>query len=314
MVEYADPQLIERTRSGSAELVQMWDGSYWTDIAQWDDSAIDLARRAHKIDASARVTLALGAAGLPKDLSRLECGDLTIFSMERIDLEPLYTVPSTVRHLDVSDMNFRGRVRLEAGRLPGVERLVCRWAQLDAASGFGAGLRSLLLYGYNGESLAELSLKGCEHVQNLDLVQARKMVSLDGAAAWHQLRWLELTIVPQLASLDGLHEARSLRIFRAQSCKRLVDVDALAQCTGLESLLLEDCPQVGSIAAIRGLPNLLQVGLNGSTVVRDLDLSPLRDLPKLRAIILARYSRYNETEESITRDLSLGEWVGTGRI
>ena len=97
-----------------------------------------------------------------------------------------------------------------------------------------------------------------------------------------------------LANLDGVGALAGLRSLTVNEGHKIHDLAPLAALEKLEVLNLTDCGELDSLAPLAGLRNLRAVAFAGEkTTLRDGDLSPLLELPKLAMVMFGGRRHYS---------------------
>lgn len=169
---------------------------------------------------------------------------------------------------------------LDLRQLPELEWLFigeCEPGQLDSLADGHPKLRHLTVGKYPAADLAPLSRL---RLERLSLGNSRRLASLANPGGLADtLIGLELWMLPALASLDGIEAFGRLEALTLSSLRQMTSLEPLPHLPRLRLLDFLELKQVDSLAPLTGHPSLEWV-LAGRTA--DLDLSPLRTLPRLR--------------------------------
>ncbi len=148
-------------------------------------------------------------------------------------------------------------------------------------------------------SLAGLKSKRFDRLSRLAGLKAlclrsSNIVSLRDLAGLGRLAHLELKVCRSLASLDGIEALAGLRSLTLNEGHKVHDLAPLAALEKLEVLNLTDCGELDSLAPLAGLRNLKALAFAGEkTAVRDGDLRPLLELPKLSMVMFGARRHYS---------------------
>ena len=213
------------------------------------------------------------------------------------DLEFLANFPSLLY------LEIRGPAPLRAGCLDGLENLRGLYLE-EPKSGIDFARFPLLERYVGGWHPDHRNLAGCRELRSLRL-WAFNPPSGDLAPLAGILRLEELEInQTQIDSLAGMERLEDLRYLTVSRASRLESLDALAACAGLRELSMSGAKRIRSYLPLARLPRLRQLKLTGCTPmeslawtagmehldffsfvdtdVRDGDLTPLLQLPRLR--------------------------------
>jgi len=148
-------------------------------------------------------------------------------------------------------------------------------------------------------SLAGLKTKRFDRLSWLTALEALSLrgsniAMLEDLAGLDRLAHLELKICRSLAGLDGVETLAGLRSLTLNEGHKVHDLRPLAALEKLEVLNLTDCGELDSLAPLAGLRNLKAVAFAGEkTTLRDGDLSPLLELPKLSMVMFGARRHYS---------------------
>ena len=180
---------------------------------------------------------------------------------------------------------------LDLTSLPALRSCALTWSA-GAASLFDCGeLQQLSLAGLKTKRFDRLSRLG-----ELTALRLRgsNIVALKDLSGLGRLTHLELVICRSLASLEGIEALGGLRSLTVNEGHKLHDLGPLAALDELEVLNLTDCGELDSLAPLAGLRNLKAVAFAGAkTSLRDGDLSPLLELPKLSMVMFGARRHYS---------------------
>jgi hypothetical protein len=174
---------------------------------------------------------------------------------------------------------------LDLGRLARLEWLAVGEPEpgdLDSLLPGHPTLRHLRLGRY-----ADVDLAGLERLRlaHLWLGNSRRLASLQGIAALAPtLTGLELWRLPALRSLDGIDALTNLESLVLSSLRSVTTLEWVASLPNLRLLDVLELKSIESLAPLAGHGSLEYLAIPRT---RDLDLEPLRSLPKLRVVLAA---------------------------
>lgn len=234
-------------------------------------------------------------------LEGLPLRELVVLDPRLSDLEPIYSLASTLRSLRIST-NPGSTVDL--GRLPGLEELAAAWPQVSATIDTATDLRVAFLRSYQPTDLTPLA--AMSRLVELVMKDRPRLRSLAGLSALPELRVLGIFLAKDLSDIEDLTGRSAIEDLALESCRKLTRLDALAGCSGLRRLNLSECGDLDSLGPLRGLTNLEHLSLYGSTTIADDDLSPLATLPRLRELRMQSRRSYRPSVKEIQASLPAG--------
>ena len=230
-----------------------------------------------------------GFEGGVEFLEGLKVKRLSLTARHIEDLRPLYNSADTLQALFLSTSST---AKLDLGQLPALRSLdVEHWKQIQMSSDASACVQDLYLGHYSERDLQPLA--EWPALQRLRLKDRPALVSLSGVEALGDLRLLQVVGASRLEDftpLDSLN--RGLEELWLESCKKISSIDFVRRLESLTELTVADCGPIDSLRALRGLEHLLGVYMWESTQILDGDLSPLLELPSLRALRMRSRRHY----------------------
>ena len=148
-------------------------------------------------------------------------------------------------------------------------------------------------------SLAGLKTKRFDRLSRLGALKALRLRgsnigALEDLSGLRRLMHLELKVCRSLTGLEGVEALAGLRSLTLNEGHKVHDLGPLAALESLEVLNLTDCGELDSLAPLAGLRDLKAVALAGEkTTLRDGDLSPLLQLPKLSMVMFGTRRHYS---------------------
>jgi len=231
-------------------------------------------------------------------LEGLPIRDLVILDPRLTELEPIYSLASTLRllHLTVNPA-----LKLDLGRISRVQEVGAAWSQVSASIDSVADLRMAFLRAYQPLDLTPLS--ALSNLGGLVMKDRPRLKALTGLAALASLRRLEIFQAKDLVDVEELAGGHGLEELVLQSCRKVSQIDALAGCTALRRLNLSECGDLPSLEPLRALPDVERLSLFGSTRILDNDLRPIAALPRLRELRMQSRQPYRPSVEAIQDSL-----------
>lgn len=203
---------------------------------------------------------------------QLEVLRINTFDPKGVETWPVFP---KLRSLIIAD--WKGR--LDFGKFPALESLsICPADGFDTIRDLPK-LKHLALSEYKGSDLSWLEPL---ELKSLEVVDCRRLESLDGIGSQRSLEYLEVGLCPKLTDISALEGLDGLKLLRIEDCNRLEDISVVQSLTGLRYLSLSDNKGIGSVATLADLKELEVVLLVGS--VANLDLDPLLGLDSLRYV------------------------------
>ncbi len=116
-----------------------------------------------------------------------------------------------------------------------------------------------------------------------------------------KLGFLAIERARRLKSLEGVEAAHQLRELEINGCRGVRSLTPLAALAGLRRLQLRDNGDIESLAPLSGLTDLERLLFTESTDIVDGDLSVLLRLPRLRHVAFRDRPTYSHTRTDIAR-------------
>lgn len=145
------------------------------------------------------------------------------------------------------------------------------------------------------------SLAGIEHapgLRSVGLFGLGRLTSIAPLLRLRRLRLLEIEASARIGDVHRLGEIAGLEGLRLAGLT-LTDVTFLSRLPALRSLTLGNVGNIPSLAFLRSLTALEGLGLLGSTVIVDGDLSPLLGLPALSRVQYTERRHYQPRKREI---------------
>jgi hypothetical protein len=169
-------------------------------------------------------------------------------------------------------------------------------------------LRELALHRIGIPDLSGLAPLGT--LRALSLRSLARLVTLEGMEAL-PLEKLELHGLTGLRAIAPVTAGDTLRALSLSDATQVADVERVGEVALLETLYIDRVPELASLAFLRGIARLRDVGV-WRTRIRDGDFGVLLELPRLERVreISPRLAHYSHTAEDLSALLRL-VWPGT---
>jgi len=151
------------------------------------------------------------------------------------------------------------------------------------------GLRRLALWECKEHTLQ--FLENYPRLEHLEIIEARRLVSMDGAENASNLTRLDVLYCPKLEAIDAVGRLVQLRSLHVENAKKIKDYASLARLTQLTRLFIKKAAELTSLDILRPLTNLESLVLR-YVKIGSSDLSPLLGLPKLQHLHLDNKKEY----------------------
>jgi len=158
------------------------------------------------------------------------------------------------------------------------------------------GLRRLALWGCKENTLQ--FLENYPQLEHLEIIQARRLVSMDGVENASKITQLNVSYCAKLEAIDAVGRLVELRSLQFENVKKISDYASLARLTQLKRLFIKKAAELTSLGILRHLTNLESLVLR-KVKIGDSDLSPLLGLPKLQHLHLDNKKEYEPLHERL---------------
>lgn len=213
--------------------------------------------------------------------------DLHILSYWWDDISPIHHLHE-LRNLEVCTRPER--TPIDFTRFPHLESLFLEWRPKSDSIFQCKTLREVYIMHYAGKSTEPFG----ELPKLEDLKFSGGSISrLEALGRLTRLRKLGLYYLRRLTTLDGVQDCPWLRDLDIEACKKITTIDPTSAVTALTKFGLKNCGEIDSIKPLANLTNLANVEMWESTNVLDGDLTPLLNLPRLKAVRIANRRHYN---------------------
>lgn len=148
-------------------------------------------------------------------------------------------------------------------------------------------LEALKLNDYKGIDIKLLG--NLPSLTHLMLVDARRLISLNGFSGLKNLRHCELDSCPKLEDISQLSQAKNINFLYVSGCKKINDFTSIENLKNLNEIIWGS--EIESIGWMRNLKSLKYFRLN--CAVKDGDLKFLYDLPELQFALFNNKRNFN---------------------
>jgi len=152
-------------------------------------------------------------------------------------------------------------------------------------------------------SCSDLSLlSGLFELEHLSLLNA-KISSLAGISPDNCIEFMGLYNLKNLTSLYFIQNFSKLKKLELDGCKRIGSIEEVKGLDKLRYLSFNNVGRIDSLKPLLGLERLEEVYFYENTNIEDGDLSPLLDLPSLRALSFQDRKHYSHSLSELERIL-----------
>lgn len=223
---------------------------------------------------------------------------LTILVTTPIDLSPVaqcadleylrLAIPGATQAISVGHLQHLREVSIET------PRAITDLYDLDR-------LHTLWIGRYPEQSL--VPLQKLSHLTSLALLEARKLTTLTGLAAFAGLRELELAGARKLTDVSALASVPNLEKLDVSNATSVVDWSPVGELTRLRWLGFEDVGTIAAVDFVGRLTALESLFIIGTARVGDGRVAQLGTHPSLRKVRLAQARIHDATADQIERQL-----------
>lgn len=205
-----------------------------------------------------------------------------------VDLGSLQIIKSTLTYLQINDdINSVSDLHpFEA-----LKSLSIGWDKKTAFPDVMSSLEFLGLSRYKPQDGTLRTLPNAPALRSLGLVQARKLISLDGVERFEKLTELHAAYCPALQHIDAIGDLANLQELELESIKNVQGYAALGNLSQLRKLIIDKAARLNNIQWASGLRRLEHLVIR-QAAIEDYDLSPLFPLPLLSHIYLDNKKEY----------------------
>lgn len=203
--------------------------------------------------------------------------------------------------LEELNLNTSCRGQVAWDHLRGLTRLFVYQDRISDSFASLQGLRFLHIHQASDEQVQMASTLTRLVDLTLSSTRMRTATSLTGFGERLSRLWIRGGTA--LDGFEALSQLGGLRSLLLDSCRHLDDLEFVAGLPELEVLAVSDCGAIESLRPIARCSRLRRLHLDGSTNVRDGDLSVLGNLPSLRGAYFQKRRHYQEVPSGFpTRD------------
>ncbi|WP_157813550.1 hypothetical protein [Pseudoalteromonas spongiae] len=151
----------------------------------------------------------------------------------------------------------------------------------------------------------EVNLSKLEKLHNLvilELVDSKKLSSLEGIECFTKLQKLNLVCCTKLEDVDGIKSLSKLKMLRIDSCKKVRLTDDFSSLNNLKYLGIFRQKEILSLLPFKGCRSL-EILLVADLKVTDGKVQFIKELPNLKKLIFQHKKHYDENLTSFKREL-----------
>ncbi len=167
---------------------------------------------------------------------------------------------------------------------------------IDFSNFDGSKVKSLTINNWIDESLCPL--KDIKNLENLTLVDARKLKRLEGIENLSKLKGFYIDSANQLEDISALGKLKELRSLKLIGCKSIQEHKVIGRLSNLQTLVMHKCSPIDSLFMLDNIKSIDTLGLKG-TVIIDNDLSLLKRLPVLKRFDFTASKAYNVSKKDL---------------
>ncbi len=217
------------------------------------------------------------------DLQELIILDLIDWTIE--DISPIHNLHQ-LKDLQISTYCS---TKIDFSQFPKLEEVALVWRK-GAESLFECSqLRKVFVNRLKAESLSVF--KKLTSLTSLRVYNSS--IKSIGTIVIPTLTTLEIANARKLASLEGIERFPNLTHLTVDGCRTIGSLDPLSTLTQLEYLSVCNDGAIQSFKPLAGLKKLQDVHFYESTNIEDGDLTPLKQLPRLKKVSFQERNHYN---------------------
>ncbi len=151
----------------------------------------------------------------------------------------------------------------------------------------------------------EVNLSKLEKLHNLvilELVDSKKLSSLEGIKCFTKLQKLNLVCCTKLEDVDGVKSLSKLKMLRIDSCKKVRLTDDFSYLKNLKYLGIFRQKEIVSLQPFKDCRSL-EILLVADLKVTDGKVQFIKELPNLKKLIFQHKKHYDENLTSFKREL-----------
>ncbi len=218
------------------------------------------------------------------------------------DLSPLYRLGRQLEMLLLGDAQV-----LDLTRFQNLKTLAVDWNPVRDTLTSSQTLRDLHLWKFPERDLSFFA-KHLGKLEELQLVEARSLASLDGLGSLRSLTALRILYGRSLRDISALGLAgERLQELEFQNCPHIESLNGVERVRSLRALGISACARIESLAPLQGLPVLEVLNAWGNTQIVDGDLSPVATLPRLKELHMENRRHYRPQVRDIAERLGRAE-------
>ncbi|MBM5575367.1 hypothetical protein [Deefgea sp. CFH1-16] len=215
-----------------------------------------------------------------EDLKILAIDDLQgvdISNVEKIESLEYLSIGNVDTSIQLAGLSKLRHLRLQAGKNKCLPKIGL------------ANLHNLAIWNFSESDLS--ILEGYPELESLEIIQAKKLISLEGIEACKKLSCVVLSYCPALHNINALIKLNLLQSFELKNTKKIHDYVALGKLVHLKKLIIDKAGSLQGVHAISNLKKLEHLVIIGSPIL-DNNLAPLKLLPSLTHVYLDNKKEY----------------------
>ncbi|MFY8351377.1 hypothetical protein AAEU29_12635 [Pseudoalteromonas sp. SSM20] len=161
-------------------------------------------------------------------------------------------------------------------------------------------LESVRLANYKEVNLSKL--EKLHNLVTLELVDSKKLSSLEGIECFTKLQKLNLVCCTKLVDVDGVKSLSKLKMLRIDSCKKVRLTDDFSTLKNLKYLGVFRQKEIVSLLPFKDCRSL-EILLVADLKVTDGKVQFIKELPNLKKLIFQHKKHYDENLTSFKREL-----------
>lgn len=144
------------------------------------------------------------------------------------------------------------------------------------------------------------ALKNYRNIRSLELIQAKKIISLKGIESCPFLTCLTIAYCPVLTDIDSLLMVPELQLLDFKNVKKISDFSVVSNLVCLKKLIFDNVSVFKNINFIGSLKRLEHLVIMGAKI-EDGNILPLGDLPALSYVFLDKKLRLEPVYSNLVK-------------
>ena len=207
-----------------------------------------------------------------------------------------------LHELRVLDVNTYCDNKIDFSCFPKLEDISLEWRAKAKSIFKCSSLKSVFINNYAGRILEPFAkLKQLEHLA----LKSPRITRIGDIPTLGKLKFLELGNARNLTTLKGIEELANLETLMINTCRKITNIEPVMNLTKLKRLFICNWGDIESLCPISNLKELKEVHFYESTNILDGDLSPLKELPKLKETSFQERRHYNYRNQILVKNILL---------